>query len=100
MGQVGLKITRGLLEFLSSSYPNEYSFSPRAGPELSIGGILEAKTLSTVKDLMQSDDELVDDKYRVAFSIECREPKDFGKARIPPFEEVEIDLGYVFGHSA
>ena len=42
--------------------------------------------------------QLVDEKYRVVFSIECREQKDFGKARIPPFEEIEIDLGYVFGN--
>lgn len=41
--------------------------------------------------------ELAGDKYRVTFSVECRVKEDFGKARIPPFEEMEIDLGYVFG---
>ena len=43
--------------------------------------------------------QLVDKKYYVTFSVECREQKDFGKARIPPFEEIEIDLGYVLGAS-
>jgi len=41
--------------------------------------------------------KLADETYRVAFSVECRTPDDFKKVRIPPFEEVEIDLGYVFG---
>ncbi len=40
---------------------------------------------------------LVDGKYHVTFSVECRVEQDFAKARIPPFEEVEIDLSYVFG---
>jgi Uma2 family endonuclease len=40
---------------------------------------------------------LADETYRVAFSVECRSPEDFEKVRIPPFEEVEIDLRYVFG---
>ena len=42
--------------------------------------------------------ELVDEKYQVGFSVACREPTDFEKARIAPFEEVEIDLGYIFGN--
>lgn len=41
--------------------------------------------------------ELADGKYRVVFSMECRLKDDSGKARIPPFEEVIIDLGYIFG---
>lgn len=41
--------------------------------------------------------KLAGDAYRVAFAVECRAPEDFGKVRIPPFEEVEIDLRYVFG---
>jgi Uma2 family endonuclease len=40
---------------------------------------------------------LVDEKYQVAFSLEFGVEQDFKKARIPPFEEVEIDLNYVFG---
>lgn len=36
--------------------------------------------------------QLVDDKYAVVFSVECREQKDFEKVKIPPFEETEIDL--------
>lgn len=44
--------------------------------------------------------QLVDGKYHVVFSAECREQRDFKKTRIPPFEQVEIDLGYVFGDSA
>jgi hypothetical protein len=41
---------------------------------------------------------LSDDKYTVIFSKECREQKDFEKVNIPPFEETEIDLSYVFGN--
>jgi Uma2 family endonuclease len=41
--------------------------------------------------------ELADEKYRVTFSVECRVKEDFSKARIPPFEDTEIDLSYVFG---
>ncbi|WP_243448513.1 Uma2 family endonuclease [Candidatus Thiosymbion oneisti] len=41
--------------------------------------------------------ELVDEKYRVTLSVEYRVEKPFDKARIPPFEEVEIDLNYIFG---
>lgn len=40
---------------------------------------------------------LVDEKYQVTFSVEFGVEQDFEKARIPPFEEVEIDLKYVFG---
>jgi Uma2 family endonuclease len=41
--------------------------------------------------------QLVKDKYAVVFSIEYREKKDFAKVKIPPFENIEIDLNYVFG---
>lgn len=41
--------------------------------------------------------QLVDEHYHVVFSIECKEPQDFAKVRIPPFAEAEIDLTYVFG---
>ena len=40
---------------------------------------------------------LIDEKYQVTFSVEFGVEQDFEKARIPPFEEVEIDLKYVFG---
>jgi Uma2 family endonuclease len=40
---------------------------------------------------------LVDEKYHVTFSVEYRVEQGLDKARIPPFEEVEIDLKYVFG---
>ncbi|MEZ5584749.1 MAG: Uma2 family endonuclease [Candidatus Competibacteraceae bacterium] len=39
---------------------------------------------------------LVDDKYRVTFAVEYRIGQGLDKAKIPPFEEVEIDLKYVF----
>ncbi len=44
--------------------------------------------------------QLVHDKYAVVFSVECRQQQDFEKVRIPPFEETEIDLSYVFGNFA
>jgi len=40
--------------------------------------------------------ELSDRKYRVVFSMEYPEDETSGKARIPPFEEMEIDSSYVF----
>ncbi len=40
---------------------------------------------------------LVDEKYHVTFSVEYGAERDVNKARIPPFEEIEIDLKYVFG---
>lgn len=40
---------------------------------------------------------LVDGKFRVVFSVECTGPADLEVVRIPPFDEVAIDLGYVFG---
>jgi len=43
--------------------------------------------------------KLVDEKYGVTFSVAYRVEKPSNKARIPPFEEVEIDLSYVFGSS-
>lgn len=44
--------------------------------------------------------QLTGEKYAVVFSIECREQKNFEKVRIAPFEDIEIDLNYVFGHYA
>ncbi len=41
--------------------------------------------------------KLSDKKYHAAFSVECKKRQDFKKVRILPFEEVEIDLGYIFG---
>ena len=40
---------------------------------------------------------LDDGSYRVIDSVECGKNSDPAKIRIPPFETVEIDLGYVFG---
>jgi len=40
--------------------------------------------------------QLVGENYHSVFSIECIKPEDLKKVRIPPFEEVEIDLTYVF----
>jgi len=42
---------------------------------------------------------LVNKTYQVVFSIERKVENDTDKVRIPPFEEVEIDLNYVFGDS-
>lgn len=41
--------------------------------------------------------KFADEKYAVTFSVDYRSEKPFDKARISPFEEVEIDLSYVFG---
>lgn len=41
--------------------------------------------------------KLVNGKYHVTFSIKVVTPEDLKKARIAPFEEIGIDLGYVFG---
>jgi Uma2 family endonuclease len=40
---------------------------------------------------------LVDGTYHVTFAVEFGVEPGVGKARIPPFEEIEIDLSYVFG---
>lgn len=40
--------------------------------------------------------KLVDEKYHVVFSEEYRAENNLDKARIPPFEEAEIDLKYIF----
>jgi Uma2 family endonuclease len=40
---------------------------------------------------------LADDKYQVSFSVEYSGEQSIDKARIPPFEEIEMDLKYVFG---
>lgn len=41
---------------------------------------------------------LADDKYQVSFSVEYSSEQNVDKARIPPFEETEIDLQYIFGN--
>lgn len=41
---------------------------------------------------------LADDKYQVSFSVEYSGEQNIDKARIPPFEEIEIDLQYIFGN--
>lgn len=41
---------------------------------------------------------LADDKYQVSFSVEYNFEQNVEKARIPPFEETEMDFGYIFGH--
>ena len=43
---------------------------------------------------------LVDGKYRVTFCVDGGFERDIRKATIPPFEEIEIDLEYVFGDKA
>lgn len=40
--------------------------------------------------------KLVNKKYAVYFSTDCKDHSDFEKVRIEPFEEVETDLNYVF----
>jgi len=40
--------------------------------------------------------QLVGEHYHVVFSAECPVAEACKTARIPPFEEAEIDLGYVF----
>jgi len=35
--------------------------------------------------------------YRVAFSVECRDDGAPSDARISPFDEIAIDLAYLFG---
>ena len=42
--------------------------------------------------------KLVNENYHVTFSVEYGVEKEPDKARIPPFEETEIDLQYVFGN--
>lgn len=42
--------------------------------------------------------KLVNDNYAVIFSIACGFEQEIDKARIPPFEEVEMDLNYIFGN--
>ena len=41
---------------------------------------------------------LADDKYQVSFSVEYSSEQNVDKARIPQFEETEIDLQYIFGN--
>lgn len=40
---------------------------------------------------------LTGETYQVIFSVACKTPEDFRQVRVAPFEEVEIDLAYVFG---
>lgn len=40
---------------------------------------------------------LADESYKVIFFVVRKTPGDYRPVRIPPFEEVEIDLTYVFG---
>ncbi len=40
---------------------------------------------------------LAGEAYQVAYSVEYDAEAENSKARIPPFEEAEIDLGYIFG---
>ncbi len=40
---------------------------------------------------------LMDTKYQVTFSVEYGVEAVPGKVRIPPFEELEMDLRYIFG---
>jgi Uma2 family endonuclease len=42
---------------------------------------------------------LDDGAYRLCWSVAYRPPETPDKARIPPFESIEIDLGYLFGES-
>ena len=42
--------------------------------------------------------QLADDTYQVSFSVEYSGEQKIDKARIPPFEEMEIDLQYIFGN--
>jgi Uma2 family endonuclease len=37
------------------------------------------------------------EKYQVSFSVECKFEPHPDRARIPPFEEIEMDLKYIFG---
>lgn len=41
--------------------------------------------------------KLVDGKYHVTFSVVCGREQHNPKARIEPFEKIEIDLEYIFG---
>lgn len=38
--------------------------------------------------------------YRLCFSAAYRPPESPARARIPPFESIDIDLGYIFGESS
>lgn len=38
--------------------------------------------------------------YHSVYSVECLAQRDCGKAHIPPFEEVAMDLAYIFGDAA
>jgi Uma2 family endonuclease len=40
---------------------------------------------------------LVNEHYSVIFAVEKAAGQTLGKANIPPFEQIPIDLGYIFG---
>ncbi len=41
--------------------------------------------------------QLVNETYSVIYSAEAADGASLGKANIPPFKEIPIDLGYIFG---
>ena len=41
--------------------------------------------------------QLVSGHYHSVYSVECLAQQDCSKARIPPFEDVAMDLAYIFG---
>jgi hypothetical protein len=43
---------------------------------------------------------LDDGSFRVVFSADARQPDAPRKARVPPFEAVEIDLAFLFGEQS
>ncbi|HSQ06102.1 MAG TPA: Uma2 family endonuclease [Chromatiaceae bacterium] len=42
---------------------------------------------------------LDDGTYRLCYSVAYRPPETPAQARIPPFESIDIDLGYIFGET-
>lgn len=41
--------------------------------------------------------ELAGDHYKVVYSVECGREHNFSRIFVPPFVDIGIDLGYVFG---
>lgn len=41
--------------------------------------------------------ELADEHYKVVYSVECGRESNLSRVFVPPFADVGIDLGYVFG---
>jgi hypothetical protein len=58
---------------------------------------MEALKLLTVDDLIVY--ALDDGTYRLCYSVAYRPPETPAQARIPPFESIDIDLGYIFGET-